>query len=96
MPKYLIKASYTDDGVRRLMVDGGTKRRTVIKEIIESMGGTVEAFYFAFGKHDAFIIADVPDVATGLTISLSVNASGFVRIATIPLITPEEVDAATK
>ena len=59
-------------------------------------GGKVEAFYYAYGEDDAFIIMDLPDVSTGLAISLTVNASGAVRVSTVPLITPEELDAASK
>jgi uncharacterized protein with GYD domain len=64
--------------------------------LIEGMGGKVEAFYFSYGEHDAFVIADVPDAATGLAMSLAVNASGAVRVSTAPLITVEEMDAAAK
>jgi uncharacterized protein with GYD domain len=60
------------------------------------MGGKLEAFYYAYGEDDAVIIADLPDAGAGLAISLSVNASGAVRLATTPLITPEEIDAASK
>ena len=60
------------------------------------MGGKVEGFYFAYGEDDAFVIADLPDAAAGLAVSLAVNASGAVRVSTVPLITPEEMDAATK
>ena len=64
--------------------------------MIEGLGGKVEAFYFAYGDADAYVITDVPDATAGLAVSLAVNASGAVRIATIPLITPEEIDAASK
>ena len=96
MPKFLIKASYAADGVRGLIKDGGTKRRAVVQKLIEGMGGKLEAFYYAYGEDDAVIIADLPDAGTGLAISLTVNASGAVRLTTTPLITPEEIDAASK
>ena len=96
MAKFLIKATYTTDGVRGLLKEGGTKRRAAVQEIIEAAGGKLEAFYYAYGADDAFIIADLPDATTGLAISLTVNASGAVRLSTLPLITPEELDAASK
>jgi uncharacterized protein with GYD domain len=96
MPKFLIKASYSADGVRGLIKEGGSKRRAVVQKLIEGMGGKLEAFYYAFGEDDALIIADLPDAGTSLAISLTVNASGAVRLATTPLITPEEIDAASK
>jgi uncharacterized protein with GYD domain len=82
--------------VKGLLKDGGSKRRTAVQNIVESVGGTVESFYYAYGEDDAFIIADLPDATSGLAISLTVNASGAVRLSTLPLISPEEVDAATK
>ena len=96
MPKFMIKASYNTDGAKGLMKEGGSARRAVVQKLVESLGGKVEAFYFAFGEDDAYIIADLPDAATGIAISLTVNASGAVRLSTTPLITPEELDAASK
>ena len=96
MPKFLVTASYNAEGTRGLMKDGGTGRRATVTKLIETLGGTVEAFYFAYGDDDAYIIADLPDATAALAISLTVNGSGVVRTKTTPLITPEEIDAATK
>ena len=96
MPKFLIKATYTSDGTKGLLKEGGTKRRAAVQKIIEAAGGKLDAFYYAYGDDDAFILADLPDAATGIAISLTVNATGAVRLATVPLITPEEIDAASK
>ena len=96
MPKFMIKASYNTDGAKGLMKEGGTARRAAVQKLVESVGGKVEAFYFAYGEADAYIITDMPDAATGIAISLTVNASGAVRLSTIPWITPEELDAASK
>ena len=96
MPKFMIKASYTADGAKGLLKEGGTGRRAAVSKLIEGMGGKVEAFYYAYGDDDAYIICDLPDATSGLAVSLAVNASGAVRLSTIPLITPEEIDAASK
>lgn len=96
MAKYLIHGSYSPDGVKGLMRDGGTTRRTFVKGMIEKAGGSVEAFYFAFGDSDVYVICDVPDVASIAALSLAVNASGAVSLRTVLLITPEEMDAAAK
>ena len=96
MPKFLIKVAYTADGARGLLKEGGSKRRAAVQKIIEGAGGKLDAFYYAYGEHDAYIIADLPDATSGLAISLTVNASGAVRLSTVPLITPEEIDAASK
>ena len=96
MPKFLIKASYNAEGARGLMKDGGTGRRKVVEQLVQGLGGKVEAFYFAYGEADVYVITDVPSAIDGLAVSLAVNATGAVRLQTIPLITPEEIDAASK
>jgi len=94
MPKFLIKVSYSPDGARGLLQEGGTGRRAAVQKSIEGLGGKIESFYYAYGEDDAFLIIDVPDAASGLAVSLAVNSSGKIRATTIPLITPEEIDAA--
>ena len=96
MPKYLVKVLYNPEGARGLMKNGGTARRTVADELIQKAGGKMEAFYFAFGDDDAYVLADLPNSAAVVAVNLAVNASGAVRLSTVPLITPEEVDAASK
>lgn len=96
MPKYLFQASYIGEGLKGLLKDGGSKRRETIEQLAKGMGGKLEAFYYAFGDDDLFVIADFPDNVTASAISLIVNASGAVKVKTTVLITPEEVDQATK
>ena len=96
MPKYLVQASYTLEGAKGLLKDGGSKRRAAVQEMLKGLGGTMEAFYYAFGESDAFVIADIPDNVTATAVALAVNASGAVRAKTTVLITPEEVDQAIK
>ena len=96
MPKFLIKASYNADGARGLLKEGGTARRKAVEQLVQGLGGKVEALYFAYGEADVYVITDLPDATAGLAVSLAVNASGAVRLQTIPLITPEEIDAASK
>jgi uncharacterized protein with GYD domain len=96
MPKMMVKASYTAEGARGLVKEGGTGRRAAVTKVIEGLGGKVEAFYFAYGADDAFVIVDMPDEATGLALAIAVNASGSVTCTTTPLITPETMDAACK
>ena len=96
MPKYLVQASYTLEGAKGLLKDGGSKRRAAVQEMLKGLGGAMEAFYYAFGESDAFVIADVPDNVTATAVALAVNASGAVRARTTVLITPEEVDQAIK
>jgi uncharacterized protein with GYD domain len=96
MPKFLITGSYTAEGARGLMKEGGSGRRAAVQKALDGVGGKLEAFYFAFGKDDAYVIVDVPDNASVIAVSLAVNASGVVRVSTTPLISPDELDAASK
>ena len=96
MAKYLISASYTAEGAKGVLKEGGTKRRQAAEQAIKSGGGKLEAFYFAFGDNDAFVIVDAPDHASVAAMSLAINASGAVRTKTVVLLTPEEIDQATK
>ena len=96
MPKYLVKASYTQEGTKGLLGDGGTKRRAAVEQMMSQIGGKVEAFYYAFGEADAVLIIDAPDNASAAALSMAVNASGAVSLKTIPLLTPEELDQAAK
>jgi uncharacterized protein with GYD domain len=96
MAKFLITASYTAEGAKGLMKEGGSGRRAAVQKVLDAVGGKLEAFYFAFGKDDAFVIVDVPDNASVVAVSLAVNASGVVRVSTTPLISPDDLDAASK
>ena len=56
MPKYLTVASYTSDGAKGLLKEGGTARRAAVEKLMKSVGGRLETFYFAFGDNDAYLI----------------------------------------
>lgn len=96
MPKYLAQATYTVEGMQGLLKYGGTKRREAVEELAESLGGKVETFYYALGDSDVFVIFDLPDKVSVTTASMVVNASGASRVKITVLLTPEEVDEATK
>jgi uncharacterized protein with GYD domain len=96
MPKYLIEASYTLDGVKGVQSAGGSSRRDAVANVAESLGGRLESFYFAFGDHDVYTVLDLPDNESAAAIALAVNAAGGASVRTVVLLTPEEVDAAAK
>ena len=96
MPKYLIHANYVGEGIKGLMKEGGSSRRDAVQKLFESMGGKLEVFYYAFGDTDAYVIMDLPDNVAAAKAVLTVNSSGTVVCKTTVLMTPEEVDEATK
>jgi uncharacterized protein with GYD domain len=95
MPKFLTMVSYTPEGIKGLVKEGGTARRRTVEKMLESLGGRLEGFYFAFGENDAYVITDGPDNATAAAISLAIT-TGAVRTKTIVLLSPEELDQAVK
>jgi len=96
MPKYLFHGSYTPEGLRGLLAEGGSGRIEAAKQALKSVGGTLEAFYFAFGDYHFYIIVDLPDNVSTMAISFAGNVSGTFSIKTVVLLTPEEVDEAVK
>ena len=96
MAKYLLHVNYTEKGLQGLLKEGGSKRREAAKAAVESMGGKLESFYYAFGGTDLYGIGEFPDNETAAAFSLLLTAAGGATIKTTVLLTPEEVDAATK
>jgi uncharacterized protein with GYD domain len=95
MAKYLIEASYTPEGLKGLLKEGGSGRRAAIEQLVRSAGGSVEAFYFVFGEDDVIVVVDLPDNASMAALSLTVSAAGGATSTVRVLLTPEEIDAAT-
>jgi uncharacterized protein with GYD domain len=94
MPKYLISASYSAEGLRGLQRDKASGRRQAVTTAIEGLGGKVEGFYHALGQDDAYLIADLPDNTVAAALGIAVSAAGLVRTRTTALLTVEEVDQA--
>jgi uncharacterized protein with GYD domain len=96
MARYLIRATYTAEGARGLIKEGGSSRRSTLEQLVQKLGGSLEGFYFAFGEDDVYVVASLPDNVTAAAVGLTVSGSGSVRTRTVVLLTPEEIDEATK
>ena len=96
MAKYLSTGSYTVDGIKGVLKEGGSGRRDAVAAAIKAMGGHMEAYYFAFGENDVVVISELPDNVTALALSMGIASTGTVGVKTTVLLTPEEVDKATK
>ena len=94
MPKYLIQASYTAEGLKGLHKDKASGRKAAVSKAVETLGGKLESLYYAFGEYDVFATIDMPDNVSATALSMAVSASGLVRTTTIPLMTVEETDKA--
>jgi uncharacterized protein with GYD domain len=94
MPKYLVQAAYTAEGLKGLQKDKASGRKQAVAHAVEGLGGKLEALYYALGDHDVVLIVDMPDVVSGAALGLRVSASGLVRTRTTALLTVEEADRA--
>ena len=96
MPKYLVQGSYTDQGLRGLLKEGGSKRRAMVAKLAEEMGGKLEVYYFCFGSDDFVIILDLPGNIDMAATAIVAQASGMVKSRVTVLMTPEDVDQAVR
>ena len=92
MPKYLFQASYTQEGLKGLLNEGGSRRRDALRGVIEAMGGHMESFHYAFGGDDIYAVVEMPDDATAAALSLNISAAGAVGVQTTVLLDPETID----
>ena len=86
MARFLFQASYSPEGIKGVLKDGGTGRRTAVEAAVKSLG-----------KTDVYVIVDGLDNATAAAFSMGVGSTGSLsRLKTTVLMTPEEIDQATK
>ena len=96
MPHYMIRGAYTADGAKGLLAEGGSSRIAQATALMESLGGSVESLYFAYGSDDIIGIVEMPDGASAAAASLAVSSTGMASVSLTPLMTPEELDAASE
>ena len=96
MPKFLLQSTYTVDGLKGLINDGGTKRAEVVRKLIEASGGRMESMHFSFGKNDTYVLCELPDHQTAAGLAIAIRAAGGVDSRITPVLTAEEVDEATR
>ena len=77
MPRYITFFSYTSEAMKA-MIDRPSERSAAAKALVESLGGTMEAFYWMQGEHDGFLISDVPDGVTAAALASAVGSTGAV------------------
>jgi uncharacterized protein with GYD domain len=94
MAKYLAGITYTAEGLKGLMAQGGTARVEASREFLASAGGSLESFYFALGSDDAYIVCDLPDNVAAAATAMAAGATGMVVNRMVALLTAEEVDQA--
>ncbi len=90
MPLYLTKFSYTPETWARL-IDNPEDRRKAAQEYIESVGGKLHGFWYAFGAHDAYNLWEAPDDVSMAAVALAITAGGALSsLETTTLLTVDE------
>ena len=96
MPKYLIVATYSPEGMKGVLREGGSERRKMIADMAKNLGGELESFYYAFGSDDVYSIIDLPDNTTAAAMAMHISAGGMVKTRVTVLLTPEDVDQSAR
>jgi uncharacterized protein with GYD domain len=96
MAKYMLHVNYNLDGIRGVAAKGGSAREKAARDAVESLGGTIDSFYFAFGDIDVVVIADFPDTVSAAALAIAVGAGGGASVRTTVLLTAKDVDKAAK
>jgi uncharacterized protein with GYD domain len=96
MARYMFIARYESSGMQGVLAKGGSARAKVIEDAATAAGGRMASFDFAFGDDDVFTVCELPDNRAAAALAMAVNASGLTHVRTVVLLTPEEVDAASK
>ena len=95
MAKYLLKVSYSADGLKGVIKEGGTSRVKAVERALAGVGGSLESFYFAFGGDDVYVTVDVPDHPSAIAMAAAVGTSGAISsYQTVVLLSPSDVDQA--
>ena len=96
MSRYMFIARYDSAGVKGVVSKGGTARASVIEKVAADLGGRMETFDFAFGEDDVYTLCELPDNKAAAPLAMAVNSTGLAHVRTVVLMSPADIDAATK
>jgi uncharacterized protein with GYD domain len=90
MPLYLTRFSYTPETWARL-INKPEDRRAAAQQYIESVGGKLHGFWYAFGDHDGYNLWEAPDNVSMAAVAVAIGGGGALSsIQTTVLLTVEE------
>jgi uncharacterized protein with GYD domain len=96
MPLYLTRFSYTSETWAKLM-GNPEDRRTAAQSYIESVGGKLHGFWYAFGEHDGYNLWEAPDNVSMAAVAMAITGGGALRsLETTVLLTVEETMEAMR
>ncbi len=94
MPKFMIRGNYTAEGLKGLQKDKASGREKAVATACTALGGKLDAFYYALGDDDLFVVVDLPSHVQVAAICVAVGASGMFHTRSMPLLTVAEMDQA--
>jgi uncharacterized protein with GYD domain len=94
MPLYLTRFSYTPETWARL-IGNPEDRREAARSYIESVGGELHGFWYAFGAHDGYTLWEAPDNVSMAAVALAITGGGALSSfdTTVLLTVDETLDA---
>lgn len=92
MGLYLYIGSYSGEGVKGVVAEGGRKREAETRKLFKSVGGKILQYLFAVGEFDFIIVAEMPDDQAALVPPMLACATGTVHVKTTKLLTAAEMD----
>src|SRR5688572_8510772 len=97
MPLYLTKFSYTPETWARL-IDNPEDRRDAARSYIESVGGKLHGFWYAFGNHDGYTLWEAPDNVSMAAVALALSSGGAIGSSetTVLMTVDETLEALRK
>lgn len=95
MAKYAIFFTYTSDSWEQLIKNPEFDRSAAVRQLADSMGGTLECIYWMSGAYDGFDIVEVPDSVTAAAVSVTLTSSGaFKQVETHELFSEQQIGQA--
>ncbi|MGH3118292.1 MAG: GYD domain-containing protein [Gaiellales bacterium] len=97
MPLYLTKFSYTPETWAKL-IKNPQNRRKAAQPYIESVGGKLHGFWYAFGSHDGYNLWEAPDNVSMASVALAISSGGALRSfdTTVLMTVDETLEALRK
>jgi uncharacterized protein with GYD domain len=97
MSKYFVQGTYTAEGIKGLLKEGGTARKEAIDKLAGSLGGTVESLHYSATSPTYVLLMTLPEKGSAAVLSATVIASGAVTVdQCVEILTPVQMDAAAK
>jgi uncharacterized protein with GYD domain len=91
MPKYVSFFTYSSETWGR-MISAPGDRAAALRQVLDSVGGSLDAMYWMFGDYDGMVIFDAPDSASAAAVSIAAGSSGaFKHLETHELFTQAQL-----